>query len=302
VEAWGWDNIRWAMNRAGISHDGLLRVTHQAPVGAQTLATHYSVSLPVMLAKMLKKSDNLYADTFLKTVGRHYYNKPGSYRSGTMAVRAILTKHGIDLGNATLADGSGLSAHNLISARQMLSVLNFIQKNDAELDFIKLLPSSQVDGTLAWRRSVTAPMMKNKVHAKTGTITGTSNLAGFIDTAGGQRKAFVMFQRGLSQDPATHERYRASKAPGPGPSSKKACWRASTSSSPSRSPSSETDGLPCKAARFPGLGAKQDAGAVISSGRNRRWRTEASLFSALTDRAGLCCAQPHLNGLLQRLV
>ena len=56
-------------------------------------------------------------------------------------------------------------------------------------------------------------MMKNKVHAKTGTITGTSNLAGFIDTAGGQRKAFVMFQRGLSQDPATHERYRASKAP-----------------------------------------------------------------------------------------
>ena len=33
--------------------------------------------------------------------------------------------------------------------------------------------------------------------------------------AGGQRKAFVMFQRGLSQDPATHERYRASKAPWP---------------------------------------------------------------------------------------
>ena len=83
----------------------------------------------------------------------------------------------------------------------MLSVLSFIQQNDAELDFIKLLPSSQVDGTLAWRRSVTAPMMKNKVHAKTGTITGTSNLAGFIDTASGQRKAFVMFQRGLSQDP-----------------------------------------------------------------------------------------------------
>lgn len=96
MEAWGWDNIRWAMDRAGIKHDGLLRVTHKAPDNAETLGTHYSVSLPVMLAKMLKKSDNLYADTFLKTVGRHYYNKPGSYRSGTMAVRAILTKNGID--------------------------------------------------------------------------------------------------------------------------------------------------------------------------------------------------------------
>ncbi|MGL5304462.1 MAG: D-alanyl-D-alanine carboxypeptidase/D-alanyl-D-alanine endopeptidase, partial [Aeromonas sp.] len=203
VEAWGWDNIRWAMSRAGITHDGLLRVTHHTPADAQTLSTHYSAYLPVMLTRMLKKSDNLYADTFLKTVGRHYYNKPGSYRSGTMAVRAILAKHGIDLGNATLADGSGLSAHNLISARQMLSVLTYIQHHDSELGLIPLLPSSQVDGTLAWRRSVTDPMMKNKVHAKTGTITGTSNLVGFIDTNSGERKAFVMFQRGLSQDPAT---------------------------------------------------------------------------------------------------
>ncbi|MGL5289540.1 MAG: D-alanyl-D-alanine carboxypeptidase/D-alanyl-D-alanine endopeptidase [Aeromonas sp.] len=215
VEAWGWDNIRWAMSRAGITHDGLLRVTHHTPADAQTLSTHYSAYLPVMLTRMLKKSDNLYADTFLKTVGRHYYNKPGSYRSGTMAVRAILAKHGIDLGNATLADGSGLSAHNLISARQMLSVLTYIQHHDSELGLIPLLPSSQVDGTLAWRRSVTDPMMKNKVHAKTGTITGTSNLVGFIDTNSGERKAFVMFQRGLSQDPATHQRYRASKAPWP---------------------------------------------------------------------------------------
>ncbi|MGL5599120.1 MAG: D-alanyl-D-alanine carboxypeptidase/D-alanyl-D-alanine endopeptidase [Aeromonas sp.] len=215
VEAWGWDNIRWAMSRAGITHDGLLRVTHHTPADAQTLSTHYSAYLPVMLTRMLKKSDNLYADTLLKTVGRHYYNKPGSYRSGTMAVRAILAKHGIDLGNATLADGSGLSAHNLISARQMLSVLTYIQHHDSELGLIPLLPSSQVDGTLAWRRSVTDPMMKNKVHAKTGTITGTSNLVGFIDTNSGERKAFVMFQRGLSQDPATHQRYRASKAPWP---------------------------------------------------------------------------------------
>ena len=88
------------MNRAGIRHDGLLRVTHQA-LSVPRPWRPTTCLLPVMLAKMLKKSDNLYADTFLKTVGRHYYNKPGSYRSGTMAVRAILTKHGIDLGNAT---------------------------------------------------------------------------------------------------------------------------------------------------------------------------------------------------------
>ncbi|QFI54188.1 D-alanyl-D-alanine carboxypeptidase/D-alanyl-D-alanine endopeptidase [Aeromonas simiae] len=212
VEAWGWDNIRWAMDRAGISHDGALRLTHQAPVGAETLTSHSSKALPELLAHMLKRSDNLYADTFLKTVGRHYYGMPGSFRSGTKAVRAILGKAGINLDNASLADGSGLSAHNLVSARQMLAVLAYIQRNDATLNFIRLLPSSQVDGTLAWRGSVTAPFMKNRVHAKTGTVTGASNLVGFIDTANGQRKAFVMFQNSLSLDPTTHERYRASKA------------------------------------------------------------------------------------------
>ena len=116
-----------------------------------------------MLARCLKKSDNLYADTFLKTVGRHYYNKPGSYRSGTMAVRAIPTKHGIDLGNATLADLPGLSAHNLISARQMLSVLNFIQKNDAELDFIAAAKSPR------W----TAPWLATQRHRSHDEEQGT---------------------------------------------------------------------------------------------------------------------------------
>lgn len=212
LEAWGWDNINWALDRVGIQHDGALRLTHQFPQGAETLASHSSQPLPELLAHMLKRSDNMYAETFLKTVGRHYYNMPGSFRSGTMAVRAILGKVGINLDNATLADGSGLSAHNLVSARQMLQVLAYIQRNDNTLNFIKLLPTSQVDGTLAWRGSVTAPFMKGRVHAKTGTVTGASNLVGFIDTANGQRKAFVVFQDALSLDPDTHERYRASKA------------------------------------------------------------------------------------------
>ncbi|MGL5947649.1 MAG: D-alanyl-D-alanine carboxypeptidase/D-alanyl-D-alanine endopeptidase [Aeromonas sp.] len=215
VEAWGWDNVAWALDRAGITHQGEVKTTLRAPANASVLGRHHSAALPVLLSRMLKKSDNLYADSLFKTVGRHYYQKPGSYRSGAQAVRAILKKRGIDLDNAIIADGSGLSAHNLISAKQMLAVLNDIAKHDDSLELIKLFPSSQVDGTLAWRRSVTAPMLKNKVHAKTGTIAGISNLAGFIDTARGERKAFVMFQRGLALDPTTYERYKARKAPWP---------------------------------------------------------------------------------------
>ena len=152
-------------------------------------------------------------------MGRHYYNKRAAYRSGTTAVRAILTKNGIDRATPLLADGSGLRPQPH-QRTPMPPVLNFIQKNDAELDFYTLLPSSQVDGTLAWRRSVTAPMMKNKVHAKTGTITGTPTWPA-LSTPRAASARFVMFQRGLSQDPATHERYCASKAPGPGPSSRR---------------------------------------------------------------------------------
>ena len=168
------------MNRAGISHDGLLRVTHQAPVGAQTLATHYSVSLPVMLAKMLKSPTT---STPIPS------SKPWGVTTTTSRAAIAAAPWRCAHPDQARRDRATppwptapASPPTISSARQMLSVLNFIQKNDAELDFIKLLPSSQVDGTLAWRRSVTAPHDEEQGTRQDRYHHGYVNLASFIDT------------------------------------------------------------------------------------------------------------------------
>ncbi|VEB02738.1 D-alanyl-D-alanine carboxypeptidase [Klebsiella pneumoniae] len=80
------------------------------------LATSQSAPLHDLLRIMLKKSDNMIADTVFRTIGHARFGVPGTWRAGSDAVRQILRQQaGVDLGNTIIADGSGLSRHNLIA-------------------------------------------------------------------------------------------------------------------------------------------------------------------------------------------
>lgn len=80
------------------------------------------------IEKMMKKSDNQIADSLFRAVAFNYYKRPASFQLGTLAVKSILQKQGIRFGNSILADGSGLSRHNLVAPKTMLSVLEYIAK------------------------------------------------------------------------------------------------------------------------------------------------------------------------------
>ena len=56
--------------------------------------------------------------------------------------------------------------------------------------FESSLPVAGVDGTLARRMRGTAA--EGRVHAKTGTISGVSNLAGYVTTTSGRHLAFAI--------------------------------------------------------------------------------------------------------------
>lgn len=76
---------------------------------------------------MLKKSDNMIADTVFRTIGHARFSVPGTWRAGSDAVRQILRQQaGVDLRNTIIADGSGLSRHNLIAPATMMQVLQYI--------------------------------------------------------------------------------------------------------------------------------------------------------------------------------
>ena len=209
--AWAGQIIKDELAKQGIHYQGQLLHQRNATTSGVTLAATESAHLSVLLYQMLKKSDNLIADTIFRTIGQHYFRVPGTFRAGADAVRQILTtKAGINLGNTVQVDGSGLSRHSLVSARVMMQVLQYIAKNNDSLNFISMLPLAGYDGTLQYRGGLHEAGLDGKVSAKTGSLQGVYNLAGFLTTRQGNRIAFVQFLSGYAVAP---EKQRSRRIP-----------------------------------------------------------------------------------------
>lgn len=163
------------------------------------LASHQSALLDVLLKEMMKHSDNLIADSLFKTIGAAYFQKPGNFRNGAQAMKAILKDHGIDLENAYIADGSGLSRHNLMSAELFMSVMQFVYLQDKQLGLINSFSIAGVDGTLKYHRGVNATELKGKIVAKTGSLKGVANLVGIVKSERGD-KLFVLMVNGYNPE------------------------------------------------------------------------------------------------------
>ncbi|WP_299805138.1 D-alanyl-D-alanine carboxypeptidase/D-alanyl-D-alanine-endopeptidase [uncultured Shewanella sp.] len=186
------------LENLGISIKGRVLLTSKRPANTLLLAQHKSKPLSELTDIMLLKSDNLIADSLLKRLGQHIYGVPGSFINGSTAMKQILTEQGVDLASANIVDGSGLSRYNLLSAEQLSQVLLLI-KQRKELNFlIDQLPIAGKTGTLAYRSGYTALPLKGAVLAKTGSMMGVANLAGFIKEDGQLTQAFVILENGHS--------------------------------------------------------------------------------------------------------
>jgi D-alanyl-D-alanine carboxypeptidase/D-alanyl-D-alanine-endopeptidase (penicillin-binding protein 4) len=111
---------------------------------------------------------------------------------GRMTVQADLEALGVGDAAVRVADGSGVSHYNLVSADLLVRLLVDMHERGGrgyEL-FRRSLPVAGVDGTLANRMKGTAA--ERRVFAKTGTISAVSNLAGYVDTRSGRRLAFAI--------------------------------------------------------------------------------------------------------------
>jgi len=162
------------------------------------LVSHQSEGLDELLNVMMKESDNLIADSLFKTMGGRYFKQQGNFRNGTKAVKAILKAKGLDLENAYIADGSGLSRHNLMSAELFMSVMQFVYSNDKQLKLLDTFSISGIDGTLKYHKGVNSKKLKGKVIAKTGSLKGVANLVGVVKSRYGD-KLFVLMINGYNK-------------------------------------------------------------------------------------------------------
>ena len=165
------------------------------PVMARDLS-EVSHGLQAIVKEALKESNNLFAEAMFLQTGRIQYPKEIKFKDAAKFIQNFVSrKFGIFTSSFNVVDGCGLSMYDMCSPQFMVDMLTLIYR-DKELFPImyRSLPISGVDGTLKTRLNDKTTL--NKVHAKTGSVTGSCTLAGYIHTADGRDLAFCIMNEG----------------------------------------------------------------------------------------------------------
>ena len=160
-----------------------------------TLVTTRSHSIADVLRTMMKESDNLYAESMFYQVAASSGHRPARATDAARLERALIERAGLDSKPYRIADGSGLSLYNYLSAELEVALLRYAyQRVDLYDRLLPTLPLAGVDGTLKKRMKGTAA--EGNVQAKTGTLTGVISLAGYLTAASGHRLCFAILNQG----------------------------------------------------------------------------------------------------------
>ena len=185
--------FRQYLDEAGISYGKY--AWGNCPVMARDISI-VSHDLPSVIKEALKESNNLFAEAMFLQTGRLQYTKGIRFQDAAKYLQNFVSrKFGMFSATFNIVDGSGLSMYDLCSPQFMVDMLSLIYRDkDLYQIMYKSLPISGVDGTLKTRMSGKTTL--NKVHAKTGSLTGTCSLAGYIHTADGRDLAFCIMNEG----------------------------------------------------------------------------------------------------------
>jgi D-alanyl-D-alanine carboxypeptidase len=168
-------------------------LTGVTPQGAYCAVTLLSAPLSDLLTHMDKESDNFFAEMLLKGLGRDLYGE-GTTDAGLQALRGALTQSGAAPGSYRIADGSGLSYEDRLTAGDLVKLLVAMYRSDDFDTFYDALSVAGVDGTLEDRMRGTAA--QGDAHAKTGTLDVAAALSGYVTSADGHLLAFSILVNG----------------------------------------------------------------------------------------------------------
>ena len=155
----------------------------------------YSAALPGIMKHMNKESDNFFAETLLKGLGKDFYGE-GSTAAGTKASKAALHAMGVKTGTYVVQDGSGLSYGDRLTPEGLVRVLGAMRQRDDFDAYYDSLAIAGKDGTLEDRMRGTAAA--GNAHAKSGTLNIAVCLSGYVESANGHLVAFSIFMNGGS--------------------------------------------------------------------------------------------------------
>lgn len=177
----------------------VLVVRGETPATAKQLCVR-SHSIEQVLQPMLKDSDNLCAEALFYQLAAFQRSKHATAEDARAVVNQFISKLGFNPAHYNIADGCGLSQYDYLTPELEIALLKYAYAHqELYKAFYPALAIGGVDGTLDYRMHHKA--LRGAVHAKTGTLTGVSALAGYTTAPNGHLLAFSIMNNGVLDTP-----------------------------------------------------------------------------------------------------
>lgn len=155
----------------------------------KVILEYKSPTLDKIVYWFLKKSVNLFGETFIKTMAKEKTDNP-SFESGVKYLKNFWKDKGIDQRMINFVDGSGLSPQNYASSKAEVQALLWAKKQpwfDAYYDGF--------------------PVMANGMKMKSGSIKDSRAFAGFYTSATGENYVFSIIMNNYQANDLSNALY-----------------------------------------------------------------------------------------------
>ena len=182
-----------SLRAAGVEVEGQIRVG-DTPGDASRVAEVRSLPLASIVSYMNRESINHFAELLYRDAARAE-DRPGSSAAAQERLRDLLrTKAGVRPQDIRVADGSGLSEADTVTARSFVQLLSYAHRAPWGSVFHASMPVAGESETMQ-RRMRSTPAQGN-LHAKTGTTNTVASLAGYVTALNGEVLAFAFIYNG----------------------------------------------------------------------------------------------------------
>lgn len=172
-----------------------------AAADASVLASVESAPLSTRLSQMIGGSDNVLAEAIGREVATAT-GRPASFAGADDAILGALRDAGFPVDGVVLADASGLSEDNRVSASLLGTIISTAAgpadaPNAAALrPLLDMLPVAGATGTLVERYVGGDRTGAGWIRAKTGTLTVAGALVGYVTDVNGRVLTFALMSNG----------------------------------------------------------------------------------------------------------
>ncbi len=177
-----------ALEREGIRLLGEPKAAATLPEGGWWRIARHRTDLLTTLEVINRRSQNFYAESLLKVLGAELCRE-GSWNGGLEVLEEFLLEAGVSEG-FELSDGSGMSRGNRLSARQLTDLLTYMFEHRYAREYVLTLPYGGLEDHQRWRKRLAKEPYRERVFAKTGSLSGVSTLSGYVKAKSGKVYAF----------------------------------------------------------------------------------------------------------------